>query len=133
MNDITVLAEVKKQRGAEATAGEAEKTSQSETWTQPSILIPSGWELYPQPQVAYFHSGGGNGDMEARVARLESDVEHIKNDIGDIKIDIREIRSGLSGIITEIAESKNSLIKFSVFLSIALVGVLFAMMSYLKL
>ena len=30
--------------------------------------------------------------MEARVAKLESDVEHIKADISDIKSDIREIK-----------------------------------------
>jgi hypothetical protein len=39
--------------------------------------------------------------MEARVARLESDVDHIKTTLTDIKIDIRELRAlmlaGLSG------------------------------------
>ena len=35
-------------------------------------------------------SGGGN--MEARIAKLESDVGHIKNDIKDVKIDMRDIK-----------------------------------------
>ncbi len=30
--------------------------------------------------------------MEARVAKLESDVEHIREDISDIKTDTREIK-----------------------------------------
>ncbi|WP_369788504.1 hypothetical protein [Rouxiella sp. WC2420] len=37
-------------------------------------------------------SGGGGGDMEIRIARLESDVEHIKNSIKEIKDDVREIK-----------------------------------------
>ncbi|MCT8354054.1 hypothetical protein [Photorhabdus kayaii] len=42
-----------------------------------------------------FKQGGGNGgggDMEARVARLESDVEHIKKSIDEVKTDVREMR-----------------------------------------
>ncbi|ERT11313.1 hypothetical protein [Photorhabdus temperata] len=35
---------------------------------------------------------GGGGDMEARVARLESDVEHIKKSIDEVKTDVREMR-----------------------------------------
>ena len=35
-------------------------------------------------------SGGGN--MEIRVARLESDVAHIRVDVADIKADMREMR-----------------------------------------
>jgi hypothetical protein len=35
--------------------------------------------------------GGSNDGMEARVARLEADVEHIKRDIGDIKTDMRSL------------------------------------------
>lgn len=35
---------------------------------------------------------GGGGDMQARVAKLESDVEHIKNSLKEIKDDVREIK-----------------------------------------
>jgi tetrahydromethanopterin S-methyltransferase subunit F len=40
------------------------------------------------------HGGGsdGGGDMESRVAKLESDAEHIKNTLTDIKYDIRDIK-----------------------------------------
>ena len=33
--------------------------------------------------------------MEARIAKLESDVEYIKRDVGEIKIDVREARNDL--------------------------------------
>lgn len=38
-------------------------------------------------------SNGGGGDMEARVAKLESDVEYIKRDISEIKSDIKDIKT----------------------------------------
>ena len=43
------------------------------------------------------HSGsdGGGGNMEARIAKLESDVEYIKRDIGEIKTDVKEARNDL--------------------------------------
>ncbi|SET06139.1 hypothetical protein [Thorsellia anophelis] len=41
------------------------------------------------------NTGGGGGDMEARLAKLESDVEYIKRDIGDIKILLNKIDSKL--------------------------------------
>jgi hypothetical protein len=33
--------------------------------------------------------------MEARIAKLESDVEYIKRDIGEIKTDVKEARKDL--------------------------------------
>ena len=40
--------------------------------------------------------GGGTFDgMEARVARLESDVDYIKRDIGEIKNDLKEIKQDM--------------------------------------
>lgn len=55
-------------------------------------------------------SGGGEPPVEARIARLESDVEFIKRDIGEIKTDVRELRREvredfrvLAGIITFVA------------------------------
>lgn len=40
------------------------------------------------------HDGGNGGgdDMQARVAKLESDVEHIKSTLKEIKEDVREIK-----------------------------------------
>ncbi|ENY0908437.1 hypothetical protein ACFVGI_000881 [Serratia marcescens] len=37
-------------------------------------------------------SGDGGGGMQARVAKLESDVDHIKKAIDDVKADVREIK-----------------------------------------
>lgn len=36
---------------------------------------------------------GGGGNMEARVAKLESDAEYIKRDIHEIKESLKDIRS----------------------------------------
>ena len=42
-------------------------------------------------------NGGGSwgGGIEARLAKLESDVGHIQSDISDIKTDIREVRNSI--------------------------------------
>lgn len=58
-----------------------------------------------------FYTGGGNGGgggskMEARVAKLESDVEHIASDITDIKINLRKMSSDVSDLKTELALTK---------------------------
>lgn len=37
--------------------------------------------------------------MEARIARLESDVSHIQTDISEIKTDIREIRTDMKSLL----------------------------------
>lgn len=36
------------------------------------------------------------GNMEARVARLEADMEYVKRDVADIKTDIRDVRDRLT-------------------------------------
>lgn len=39
--------------------------------------------------------GGGpphNGDMEARIAKLETTMEYVQRDLGEIKTDIRQIK-----------------------------------------
>ncbi len=36
---------------------------------------------------------GGEPPMEARIARLESDVEYIKRDIAEIKADLKDFRA----------------------------------------
>ena len=36
--------------------------------------------------------------MDARVARVESDVRHIETDLGEIRKDIRELRGDLKGM-----------------------------------
>lgn len=43
-------------------------------------------------QVAPGGSPPYDGEMEARVAKMESAVEYIQRDLGEIKLDIREIK-----------------------------------------
>lgn len=40
----------------------------------------------------------GGGDVEVRVARLESDIEYIKRDIAEIKADVRQAASDIGSI-----------------------------------
>ena len=40
----------------------------------------------------YFGGSGGGDGMEARIAKLESDVEHIQRDVTEIKTDLRDIK-----------------------------------------
>jgi hypothetical protein len=55
--------------------------------------------------------------MEARIARLESDVSHIRTDLVDVKQDVRELRArvdkgfdetrnGIDSLQTELASAK---------------------------
>ena len=52
---------------------------------------------------------GGDGMLEPRVAKLESDVEYIKRDISEIKPDIKSIDGRLSGIEASIASAKTTI------------------------
>ncbi|MGV8001199.1 hypothetical protein QPK14_03365 [Photorhabdus temperata subsp. temperata] len=55
-------------------------------------------------------NGGGDGMLEARVARLESDVEHIKKSIDEIKLDFRDAKKDISATAKKIAEMEPSLL-----------------------
>lgn len=70
-------------------------------------------------------SGGGNGGMEARIAKLESDVEYIKRDIGDLKTDVREVRTEVTGIRKELHSAKI----WALILYAALAGSLFSVLA----
>jgi hypothetical protein len=61
--------------------------------TQPIVLLSlsSLWQDNKSGKAISTSSLGG-GDMEARIARLESDVNAIQTSIADIKLDIREFR-----------------------------------------
>lgn len=41
---------------------------------------------------------GTSGGMEARVARLESDMEHVKKSVADIATDIKAVRGSINDI-----------------------------------
>ncbi|MFW7194359.1 hemolysin XhlA [Enterobacter sp. BNK-29] len=73
--------------------------------------------------------GGGNGggdDMQARVAKLESDVEYIKRDIAEIKSDIKSMDSRLA----EIEKGINSA-KTTIKASATVVSIVFAFCAYI--
>jgi chromosome segregation ATPase len=40
--------------------------------------------------------------MEARIARLESDVSHLRTDVADIKVDLRALRDKVDGVETSL-------------------------------
>ena len=42
--------------------------------------------------------------MEARIARLESDVEHIRSDMADVKIELRTLRDKMDGMSTNLTQ-----------------------------
>ncbi|OTA16539.1 hypothetical protein Xbed_03466 [Xenorhabdus beddingii] len=46
---------------------------------------------------------GGGGDMESRVARLESDVEHIKTTMNDMKSDLKSVTNDVGVMKTDVA------------------------------
>ena len=47
--------------------------------------------------------------MEARVARLKSDLAHVRSDIAEMKLDIRELRTRLVGIQADLSGLKTEL------------------------
>lgn len=51
----------------------------------------------------------GGGGLEARVARLESDVEYIKRDLSEIKTDVRAIAGKVDKINLRLAYATGAL------------------------
>jgi outer membrane murein-binding lipoprotein Lpp len=47
--------------------------------------------------------------MEARIARLESDVGHLRTDVADIKVDVRSLRDKMDGMNTKLSERIDNL------------------------
>jgi hypothetical protein len=52
----------------------------------------------PGEQLNSGGGGGTSGGMEARVARLESDMEHVKKSVADIATDMKSVRTSLGDI-----------------------------------
>lgn len=46
---------------------------------------------------------GTSGGMEARVARLESDMEHVKKDVAELKSDTKAVRASINGLDVKFA------------------------------
>ena len=60
-------------------------------------VIDGGFPNHRQP-LNSDRGGGTSGGMEARVARLESDMEHVKKSVADIAIDMKAVRSSISDV-----------------------------------
>lgn len=56
------------------------------------------------------YSPGGGGNMEKRIAVLESEVSHIKSDVSDIKTDVKKIQENISNINKDMAVALQKLI-----------------------
>ena len=54
--------------------------------------------------------------MEARIARIESDVAHLRTDVGDIKIDLRGLRDKVDVMGAKLSENTEKLIETKAFL-----------------
>jgi hypothetical protein len=59
--------------------------------------------LYSGGKPVATGSDDDGGDMEARIARLESDVEYIKRDVGEIKVAVNTIRTAVEKINLRLA------------------------------
>lgn len=59
------------------------------------VIVVQGWEQHNEIVDRVKSGDGGGGDMQSRIAKLESSVEYIQRDITDIKDDIKGIRTEL--------------------------------------
>lgn len=57
------------------------------------VMFPNQFSPVERQPLPPGGGGGDNGDMEARVAKLEAAVEFIQRDISDLKIDVRGLRA----------------------------------------
>ena len=60
--------------------------------------------------------------MEARIARLESDMAHVRSDVAEIKTDLRSLRDRIDRLVESLASAKI----WALVLYIALAGGLFS-------
>ncbi|WP_058912875.1 hypothetical protein [Entomohabitans teleogrylli] len=69
--------------------------------------------------VAGNYGGGGGGDsmLEARVAKLESDVENIKTNLSEARIDISRLRESSANTSRDVAVILQKMVDFDANLS----------------
>ncbi|WP_259280246.1 hypothetical protein [Enterobacter roggenkampii] len=72
-----------------------------------SIWIEPSTENTSSPSDDIIKPGGGNGGggsmLEARVAKLEADVENIKTNLSEARVDIRELTKNSSSTKTDVS------------------------------
>ena len=62
--------------------------------------------------------------MEARIARLESDVSHIRSDVADIKIDVRTLTAKIEAVKDSVASAKTWALMLYIGFAAVLLGTL---------
>lgn len=55
--------------------------------------------------------GGGGGMIEARVAKLESDINYIRRDVDEIKADVKSVSQNMTIVLERLESIKESLNK----------------------
>ena len=68
--------------------------------------------------------GSGGGGMEARIARLESDVHHIDKSVSDIKDDVRSLRTEFGDLRNDARSDFRWLLGFMVGTGLTIAGML---------
>lgn len=89
---------------------------------RPSNLTDSG--RYNKPPIAKSGGGGDNGDMEARIARVESDMTHISKTLDEVKLDVREIRKDIQEVRKEATRDYRTLFAALISVAIGLAGLM---------
>jgi len=66
--------------------------------------------------------------MEARIARLESDVGHLRTDVADIKVDVRSLRDKMDAMFTKLSEKIDGAMRWAIALYVALAAAMLGAM-----
>jgi hypothetical protein len=69
------------------------------------------------------------GAMEARIARLESDVGHLRTDVADIKIDLRSLRDKVDALGAQLNAKIDSAKVWALLLYVALAAAMLGTMA----
>jgi|SRR5471030_1456930 len=98
----------------------------------PGLLRIDSGNKQPHNLVKTGSGGGGDDMIEARVARLESDVEYIKRDVSDIKATLSSVNTRVIGIETSLKAQKITLICCGAFASTVFAFCTFVFGSYVS-
>lgn len=71
-------------------------------------LVESSLDNHNRKEFSDGNGGGGNM-LEARVAKLESDVSYIRRDVDELKIDVKSISTNMTIVLERLSSIKDSL------------------------
>lgn len=72
-------------------------------------VFSSGGSGYNRPKGTGNDGGDGGDGLEARVAKLESDVDFIKRDVTEIKSDIKDVKNDITDLKVGMVELKSDI------------------------